>query len=174
MSFGETTLKYESACCREPRGFGFVQYVDPDDAAEAKYEMDGRVLLGRELTVVFAEENRKRPSEMRSRERIRFDILATFSLLSTHTWLKSSPPWFFRSLLNRSSSRYSRSRSYSRSFSPRGRRYSRSACNSLEHSSTIRSWCSNQISVFIWMQVRFTSWPEVQRKVLLEVSEQEP
>ncbi|KAL2228303.1 UNVERIFIED_CONTAM: Serine/arginine-rich SC35-like splicing factor SCL30A [Sesamum indicum] len=52
----------------EPRGFGFVQYVDPDDAAEAKYQMDGQVLLGRELTVVFAEENRKKPSEMRARE----------------------------------------------------------------------------------------------------------
>lgn len=56
---------------REPRGFGFVQYVDPDDAAEAKYQMDGQILLGRELTVVFAEENRKKPSEMRARERTR-------------------------------------------------------------------------------------------------------
>lgn len=56
--------------CREPRGFGFVQFVDPDDAAEAKYQMDGQILLGRELTVVFAEENRKKPSEMRARDRI--------------------------------------------------------------------------------------------------------
>ena len=56
---------------REPRGFGFVQFVDPADAADAKYEMDGYVLLGRELTVVFAEENRKKPSEMRARERLR-------------------------------------------------------------------------------------------------------
>ena len=55
--------------CREPRGFGFVQYVDPADAADAKYHMDGQVLLGRELTVVFAEENRKKPNEMRTRER---------------------------------------------------------------------------------------------------------
>ncbi|WVZ08113.1 hypothetical protein V8G54_021459 [Vigna mungo] len=53
----------------EPRGFGFVQYVDPADAADAKYHMDGQILLGRELTVVFAEENRKKPTEMRSRER---------------------------------------------------------------------------------------------------------
>lgn len=58
--------------CSEPRGFGFVQYVDPADAAEAKYHMDGYVLLGRELTVVFAEENRKKPSEMRHRERGRY------------------------------------------------------------------------------------------------------
>ncbi|CAD5168475.1 serine/arginine-rich SC35-like splicing factor SCL30A isoform X1 [Musa acuminata AAA Group] len=54
---------------REPRGFGFIQYVDPADAAEAKYQMDGQILLGRELTVVFAEENRKKPSDMRARER---------------------------------------------------------------------------------------------------------
>lgn len=57
--------------CREPRGFGFVQYLDPDDAADAKYHMDGQILHGRELTVVFAEENRKKPAEMRSRQRSR-------------------------------------------------------------------------------------------------------
>lgn len=55
--------------CREPRGFGFVQYYDPADAADAKYRLDGYVLLGREITVVFAEENRKKPSEMRERSR---------------------------------------------------------------------------------------------------------
>lgn len=54
--------------CREPRGFGFVQFVDPADAQEAKYQMDGQVLLGRQLTVVFAEENRKKPTDMRHRE----------------------------------------------------------------------------------------------------------
>ncbi|MGI4329172.1 hypothetical protein ACR2WG_26605, partial [Klebsiella pneumoniae] len=57
--------------CREPRGFGFIQYIDPSDAAEAKYHMDGQILLGRRLTVVFAEENRKKP-----------DILC-FNLVST-------------------------------------------------------------------------------------------
>lgn len=55
--------------CRDPRGFGFVQFVDPADAAEAKYHMDGQILLGRELTVVFAEENRKKPADMRHRDR---------------------------------------------------------------------------------------------------------
>ncbi|CAN1144308.1 Serine/arginine-rich SC35-like splicing factor SCL30A [Linum perenne] len=58
----------------EPRGFGFIQFVDPSDAADAKYNMDGEVLLGRELTVVFAEENRKKPSEMRARDRVRRSI----------------------------------------------------------------------------------------------------
>ncbi|CAA2970333.1 serine arginine-rich SC35-like splicing factor SCL30A [Olea europaea subsp. europaea] len=53
----------------QPRGFGFVQYVDPADALEAKHQMDGEILQGRELTVVFAEENRKKPTDMRARER---------------------------------------------------------------------------------------------------------
>ncbi|KAL8217256.1 hypothetical protein R6Q57_024093 [Mikania cordata] len=53
----------------EPRGFGFVQFIDPADAAEAKYHMDGQILQGRQLTVVFAEENRKKPADMRSRDR---------------------------------------------------------------------------------------------------------
>ncbi|KAM0924411.1 hypothetical protein ACQ4PT_004903 [Festuca glaucescens] len=53
---------------REPRGFGFVQYFDPADAADAKYYMDGQVVLGREIAVVFAQENRKKPAEMRTRE----------------------------------------------------------------------------------------------------------
>ncbi|XVE75784.1 hypothetical protein DITRI_Ditri12bG0120400 [Diplodiscus trichospermus] len=94
----------------EPRGFGFVQYLDPADAADAKYHMDGYVLLGRELTVVFAEENRKKPSEMRAREHSRGRAY------------RCSP------------FRYSRSPRYARSYSrspdcyspsPRRRRYSR-------------------------------------------------
>ncbi|KAJ7535994.1 hypothetical protein O6H91_12G052900 [Diphasiastrum complanatum] len=52
----------------EPRGFGFVQYMDHNDAADAKYHMDGQIVGGREISVVFAEENRKKPSEMRMRE----------------------------------------------------------------------------------------------------------
>lgn len=58
-------------CLREPKGFGFIQYFDPEDASDAKYHMDGQMLLGREITVVFAEENRKKPSDMRARERTR-------------------------------------------------------------------------------------------------------
>ncbi|CAN6306481.1 unnamed protein product [Urochloa humidicola] len=84
----------------DPRGFGFIQYSDPDDAADAKYHMDGQMFLGREITVVFAEENRKKPSEMRSRERV--------------------------SGRGRSYDRRSRSRSPGHSDSPRGRSRSRS------------------------------------------------
>ncbi len=58
--------------CRESRGFGFVQYMDPADAADAQCNMDRQVLGGREITVVFAEQNRKKPSEMRVREHSRY------------------------------------------------------------------------------------------------------
>jgi len=42
--------------------------MDPADAADAQCNMDRQVLGGREITVVFAEQNRKKPSEMRVRE----------------------------------------------------------------------------------------------------------
>ncbi|KAI3826365.1 hypothetical protein L1987_00412 [Smallanthus sonchifolius] len=54
--------------CREPSGFGFVQYLGPDDYAETKYQMDRKILLGEELAFVFVEENRKQPSDMTARE----------------------------------------------------------------------------------------------------------
>ncbi|TYI10639.1 hypothetical protein ES332_A09G155400v1 [Gossypium tomentosum] len=47
--------------------FWIVQYLDPADAADAKYHTDGYVLCP-ELTFVLAEGNRKKPSEMRERE----------------------------------------------------------------------------------------------------------
>ncbi|KAF8403959.1 hypothetical protein HHK36_012066 [Tetracentron sinense] len=107
----------------EPRGFGFVQYVDPADATEAKYQMDGQILHGRELTVVFAEENRKKPSDMRERERFRGRSYDR----------RRSPPRYSRSPRNartrtRSPIYYSpspRRRHYSRSVSPQDRRNSR-------------------------------------------------
>ncbi|XP_042024911.1 serine/arginine-rich SC35-like splicing factor SCL28 [Salvia splendens] len=49
----------------EPRGFGFVKFRDPEDAADAKSHMDRTVIGGREIRIVFAEENRKTPQEMR-------------------------------------------------------------------------------------------------------------
>uniref|UniRef100_A0A2P2L272 RRM domain-containing protein n=3 Tax=Rhizophora mucronata TaxID=61149 RepID=A0A2P2L272_RHIMU len=101
----------------EPRGFGFVQYIDPADAADAKRHMDGEILLGRELTVVFAEENRKNPSEMRARERVRGRGQSPVRY--------SHSPRYGRSYY-RSPVYYSPSpsrRHYSRSISPRDRRY---------------------------------------------------
>ncbi|GJU64974.1 serine/arginine-rich SC35-like splicing factor SCL30A [Tanacetum coccineum] len=58
-------LKINKRPSCEPRGFGFVQFV----AEEAKYHMDIQILMGQQMTVLFAEENRKKPSDMRLRER---------------------------------------------------------------------------------------------------------
>ncbi|EEF30785.1 serine/arginine-rich SC35-like splicing factor SCL33 isoform X2 [Ricinus communis] len=105
----------------EPRGFGFVQYVDPADAADAKHHMDGEILLGRELTVVFAEENRKKPAEMRARERVRG---RSYDRKRSPQCYSRSPR--YRRSYSRSPLYYSRSprqRNYSRSISPRDRRY---------------------------------------------------
>ncbi|KAF5735707.1 serine/arginine-rich SC35-like splicing factor SCL30A [Tripterygium wilfordii] len=107
----------------EPRGFGFVQFVDPSDAVEAKHHMDGQVLLGRELTVVFAEENRKKPTEMRTRERPsrRYNDRRR----SPPRYSPSPPPRYARSR-SRSQDYYSptpKRRQYSRSVSPQERRY---------------------------------------------------
>lgn len=54
---------------REPRGFAFVQFIDPHDAAEAQYHMNRQLFGGREITVVLAAETRKRPEEMRGKAR---------------------------------------------------------------------------------------------------------
>ncbi|KAL9240186.1 hypothetical protein vseg_014434 [Gypsophila vaccaria] len=102
----------------EPRGFGFVQFVDPADAADAKYDMDGYVLLGRELTVVFAEENRKKPFEMRARERTRS---RSYSQRRSSISYSRSPG--YARTYSRSPYDYSPRRSYSRSISPRRRSY---------------------------------------------------
>ncbi|GLT43850.1 hypothetical protein SLA2020_177800 [Shorea laevis] len=55
----------------EPRGFAFVQFVDPYDAMEAQHRMNGKIFAGREVSVVVAAETRKRPEEMRQRTRVR-------------------------------------------------------------------------------------------------------
>ncbi|KAK7292331.1 hypothetical protein RIF29_08109 [Crotalaria pallida] len=49
----------------EPRGFGFVKYRHGEDAAEAKSQLNHTIIGGREIRIVFAEENRKTPQEMR-------------------------------------------------------------------------------------------------------------
>ncbi|XP_065863526.1 serine/arginine-rich SC35-like splicing factor SCL28 [Euphorbia lathyris] len=54
----------------EPRGFGFVKFRYAEDAAEAKQRMNHKVIGGREIRIVFAEENRKTPQEMRVTTRV--------------------------------------------------------------------------------------------------------
>ncbi|XP_042425896.1 uncharacterized protein LOC122013734 [Zingiber officinale] len=51
---------------------GYFQYVDP---AEAKYQMDRQILLGQELTVVFAEDNRKKALRDEGKRRKEFILI---------------------------------------------------------------------------------------------------
>ena len=52
---------------QQPKGFAFIEYATPQMAAEAREEMDKFMMKGRELEVVYAQEKRKTPVEMRGR-----------------------------------------------------------------------------------------------------------
>uniref|UniRef100_A0A0E0J5J5 RRM domain-containing protein n=1 Tax=Oryza nivara TaxID=4536 RepID=A0A0E0J5J5_ORYNI len=49
----------------EPRGFAFVEFAHSSDASKARYHMNRKMLSGREISVAFAVQTRKRPEEMR-------------------------------------------------------------------------------------------------------------
>ncbi|BAT81223.1 serine/arginine-rich SC35-like splicing factor SCL30 [Vigna umbellata] len=105
----------------EPRGFAFVQFVDPYDASEAQYHMNRQIFAGREISVVVAEETRKRPEEMRHRTRTRGPA-GYGGRRSSHYGRSRS-----RSITRSRSPPYhsgSRSRYRSRSYSPAPRRQS--------------------------------------------------
>ncbi|GJP42314.1 hypothetical protein CLOM_g1895 [Closterium sp. NIES-68] len=124
----------------EPRGFGFVQFVNMADAEDAQYELDRTNFNGREITVVFAEENRKKPDEMRTRERYSDRDRPSYGRRRGYSRSRSRSPPGRRSSYSPPPRRRSRSppprrsgpprrspscsnddRSYSRSPSPRGR-----------------------------------------------------
>ncbi|XP_042403765.1 serine/arginine-rich SC35-like splicing factor SCL30 [Zingiber officinale] len=97
----------------EPRGFAFIEFVDPYDASEAQYHMNRQVFGGREITVVVAAESRKRPDEMRKRGRVRGPSGYDRRRPSHHGRSRS------RSRSRSHSPRYSsRARHHSRSYSP--------------------------------------------------------
>ena len=52
---------------QQPKGFAFIEYATPQMASEARDEMDKFLMKGRELEVVYAQEKRKTPNEMRGR-----------------------------------------------------------------------------------------------------------
>ena len=52
---------------QQPKGFAFIEYATAKMAAEAREEMDRFKIRGHELEVVFAQERRKTPNEMRVR-----------------------------------------------------------------------------------------------------------
>jgi len=51
----------------QPKGFAFIEYATAEMAREARDEMDKFLMRGRELEVVYAQEKRKTPNEMRGR-----------------------------------------------------------------------------------------------------------
>jgi len=50
-----------------PKGFAFIEFATPDQARNARDEMNRFLMKGRELEVVYAQEKRKTPGEMRVR-----------------------------------------------------------------------------------------------------------
>uniref|UniRef100_A0A061S2F5 FUS-interacting serine-arginine-rich protein 1 n=1 Tax=Tetraselmis sp. GSL018 TaxID=582737 RepID=A0A061S2F5_9CHLO len=51
---------------KQPRGIGFVEFYNPEDAQDCQHGMDGKIIEGLEVKVVFAERGRKRPEDYRS------------------------------------------------------------------------------------------------------------
>lgn len=52
---------------QQPKGFAFIEYATAEMAREAKDEMNKFLMKGMELEVVYAQEKRKTPNEMRGR-----------------------------------------------------------------------------------------------------------
>lgn len=73
-------MTYEHKHNREPRGFGFVKFRNAEDAADAKQQLNHQVIGGREIAIVYADENRKTPQEMRVSGRVRYLFSSMFSL----------------------------------------------------------------------------------------------
>jgi len=54
IAFARVNLDRET---RRSKGFGFVEFVNPEDAAKAKAAMDGQEVWGRPIKVDFAKED---------------------------------------------------------------------------------------------------------------------
>ena len=52
---------------KQQKGFAFVEFANHEDAREARDEMDKFIMKGKMLEVVFAQESRKSPHEMKGR-----------------------------------------------------------------------------------------------------------
>ncbi|KAH7573272.1 hypothetical protein JRO89_XS03G0104900 [Xanthoceras sorbifolium] len=119
----------------EPRGFGFVKFRYGEDAAEAQQRLNHTLIGGREIKIVFAEENRKTPQEMRTSTRVSGRHGGSHrrtpprSSRRRHHSYSRSPSPRRDSRIRRSKDDYRsprRSRSISRSLSPRDERGYRS------------------------------------------------
>ena len=52
---------------QQPKGFAFIEYATPEMARKARVEKNKFLMKGQELEVVYAQEKRKTPNEMRGR-----------------------------------------------------------------------------------------------------------
>lgn len=52
-----------------------MKFQFSEDAAEAKAQLNHTVIGGREIRIVFAEENRKTPQQMRRLTRVRYEYI---------------------------------------------------------------------------------------------------
>ena len=53
---------------RKPKPFAFIEFINYEDARDAKEDMDRRDFHGRQIDVVFAQERRKSADQMRARD----------------------------------------------------------------------------------------------------------
>ncbi|GLD95117.1 hypothetical protein PINS_up003742 [Pythium insidiosum] len=69
--FGEVRDVYipKDYYTREAKGFAFVEFKNEREADDARHNLDGVRMDGREIRVVFAQEKRKSSDQMRDRER---------------------------------------------------------------------------------------------------------
>jgi len=54
---------------RQPRGFGFIEFTDERDAADALEKIDGKDIDGHQVTLEWAKQRRKSPGTMRHIQR---------------------------------------------------------------------------------------------------------
>jgi len=116
---------------REPRGIAYVEFDDEATAEEARIKMDGQQLDGSTVDVQFAEGERKKPQDMKRKDRRGGRSPYQDRGRRSSRSRSRSPPRRRTSRSPPSRRRYSRSpspprRRYSRSPSPPRRRYSRS------------------------------------------------
>lgn len=73
VAFARVKLDQET---NKSRGFGFVEFVNPEDATKAQKEMDGQEIMGRAVKVDFANEN---PERIQAREEAKQALAAQAS-----------------------------------------------------------------------------------------------
>lgn len=64
VAFARVKLDQET---NKSRGFGFVEFVNPEDAIKAQKAMDGQEIMGRAVKVDFAKEN---PDRIQAKEAV--------------------------------------------------------------------------------------------------------